>query len=114
MILQFNTLGGAIQDPEFERQSSFPHREYTYFTELQAYWEVPNTGELLMKRFEEVQQLVSKQGIVPQYANYPDINFSNYETRYYGKNLERLRAVKMRYDPGNWIRYEQSIRSVGK
>jgi len=114
MILQFNTLGGAIQDPEFERQSSFPHREYTYFTELQAYWEAPNTGELLMKRFEEVQQLVSKQGIVPQYANYPDINFSNYETRYYGKNLERLRAVKMKYDPGNWLRYEQSIKPEGK
>lgn len=111
MIYQFNTLGGAIQNPVFENSSSFPHREYSFFTELQTYWESPKEEENLLKRFEDVQQIVAKQGITAQYANYPDINFANYENSYYSKNLPRLKLLKKKYDVDNNIRHEQSIKS---
>lgn len=109
MIYQVNTLGGNIQNGEFERSSSFPHRAYAYFSELQTYWEMPLQEKRLLKEFEEVQQVFSGHGIKAQYRNYPDINFTNWPELYYGSNYKRLQAIKTQYDPGNLFRYEQSV-----
>ena len=62
-----------------------------------------------MARFEEAQQLFSKNNITAQYRNYPDVNFKNSLQLYYGTNLERLKAVKKTYDPNNVLQHEQSI-----
>lgn len=110
MIYQLNTLGGAIQSSNFEVGSSFPHRAYPYFSELQTYWDQEQHDEKILQRFEEVQQLISSQQINAQYRNYPDINFKNFEQDYYGDNLVKLKQLKLRYDPNNLIRHEQSIR----
>lgn len=110
MIYQVNTLGGNIQNTEFEKQSSFPHRLYSYFSELQAYWETPSQQKRLLERFELVQRVFTSNGIKAQYRNYPDINFSNWPELYYGSNYKRLQAIKQRYDPDNLFRYEQSIK----
>ncbi len=109
MIYQVNTVGGAVQNVEFEKTSCFPHRSYFYFSELQAYWETPTQGNKLMARFEEVQQQFYKNSITTQYRNYPDVNFKDSLQQYYGNSLERLKAVKKIYDPNNVIRHEQSL-----
>ena len=109
MIYQVNTVGGAVQNAEFEKTSCFAHRSYFYFSELQAYWETPTQGNKLMARFQEVQQLFSENNITAQYRNYPDVNFKNSLQLYYGTNLERLKAVKKTYDPNNVLQHEQSI-----
>jgi UDP-N-acetylenolpyruvoylglucosamine reductase len=109
MIYQVNTVGGAVQNEGFEKASSFPHRDYFYFSELQAYWETPTQGNKLMTRFEEVQQLFHQNNITAQYRNYPDVNFKNSLQQYYGNSLDRLKAVKKLYDPNNVIRHEQSF-----
>ncbi len=110
MIYQVNTLGGNIQNPELEKLSSFPHRAYSYFSELQTYWETPSQQKRLVEKFEAVQQVFNSNGIRAQYRNYPDINFSNWPELYYGNNYQRLQAIKAKYDPGNLFRYEQSIK----
>ncbi len=109
MIYQVNTVGGAVQNAEFEKTSCFAHRSYFYFSELQAYWETPTQGNKLMTRFQEVQQQFTENNITAQYRNYPDVNFKNSLQLYYGTNLERLKAVKKMYDPNNVIQHEQSI-----
>jgi UDP-N-acetylenolpyruvoylglucosamine reductase len=109
MIYQVNTVGGAVQNADFEKTSCFAHRSYFYFSELQAYWETPTQGNKLMTRFQEVQQQFTENNITAQYRNYPDINFKNSLQLYYGANLERLKAVKKMYDPNNIIQHEQSI-----
>ncbi len=109
MIYQVNTVGGAVQNADFEKTSCFAHRSYFYFSELQAYWETPTQGNKLMTRFQEVQQQFTENNITAQYRNYPDINFKNSLQLYYGANLERLKAVKKMYDPNNVIQHEQSI-----
>jgi hypothetical protein len=106
MIYQVNTLGGNIQNPEFEYLSAFPHRAYPYFSELQTYWETPKQEARLLERFEQVQQIFTSNGIAAQYRNYPDINFSNWPQMYYGGNYNRLQQLKNKYDAGNLFRYE--------
>lgn len=110
MIYQVNTLGGNIQNPDFAVASSFPHRDYIYFSELQTYWEVPSKSEKLIKQFEAVQQIFRQNNIKAQYRNYPDINFENPQELYYGDNYQRLQQLKLKYDPQNLIRGEQSIK----
>ncbi|MEP7237554.1 MAG: FAD-binding oxidoreductase [Ferruginibacter sp.] len=110
MIYQVNTLGGNIQNPAFEKDSSFPHRAFTYFSELQTYWDLPKQEVKLLERFQQVQTLFIDNGIKTQYRNYPDIQFKNWEEMYYGVNYSRLQEVKKKYDPDNLIRHEQSIK----
>jgi FAD binding domain/Berberine and berberine like len=109
MIYQVNTLGGNIQNEKFENLSSFPHRTFSYFSELQTYWERPTQESFLLERFEQVQQLFQTNNITAQYRNYPDINFKDSSFAYYGNNIERLKLVKQKFDPNNFIRHEQSI-----
>jgi UDP-N-acetylenolpyruvoylglucosamine reductase len=109
MIYQVNTVGGAVQNAGFEKASCFPHRDYFYFSELQAYWETTAQGNKLIARFEEVQQQFYQNNITAQYRNYPDVNFKNSLQQYYGNSLERLKAIKNLYDPNNVIRHEQSL-----
>ena len=109
MIYQVNTLGGNIQNAEFEKASSFPHRAFTYFSELQTYWDIPKQEARLLEKFQQVQNLFIDNGIKTQYRNYPDIKFKNWEEMYYGINYGKLQAVKNRYDPDNLVRHEQSI-----
>ena len=110
MIYQVNTLGGNIQKSEFEIASSFPHRAYIYFSELQTYWEQPKQEARLLNNFQQVQEVFINHGIKAQYRNYPDINFKNWPEFYYSKNYKKLQQIKLKYDPDNSFRYEQSIK----
>jgi len=112
MIYQVNTLGGNIQNREFENAAAFPHRKYSYFSELQTYWDMPKQEFRLLEKFQEVQEIFTSNGIKTQYRNYPDINFTNWGEMYYGANYQKLRQLKSKYDPGNLFRYEQSINSA--
>lgn len=111
MIYQVNTLGGNIQRPELEPTSAFPHRAFPFFSELQTYWDTPKQAPRLLERFQQVQTVFTAQGITAQYRNYPDINFSNWETAYYGNNYRRLQQVKNKFDPDNLFRGDQALRN---
>ncbi len=112
MIYQVNTLGGNIQNNEFENSAAFPHRAYPFFSELQSYWETKKQSHRLMERFQAVQNIFAEDGIKTQYRNYPDINFKNWDVLYYGGNYSRLQQIKNKYDPHNLIRHEQSIKNI--
>ena len=112
MIYQVNTLGGNIINSEFEAAAAFPHRAAIYFSELQTYWETEKQSPRLLKKFEEVQNIFAANGISTQYRNYPDINFKNWNSLYYGSNYTRLQQVKNKYDPNNLIRHEQSVTNI--
>lgn len=110
MIYQVNTLGGNIINAVKETEAAFPHRAYSFFSELQTYWEQPAQSKKLLEKFETVQQLFTANGITAQYRNYPDINFNNWQAGYYGSQYQRLQQVKKKYDPDNIINQPQSIR----
>ena len=110
LILQVNTLGGQINNSEFEVNSSYPHRAFPYLGELQAY---PNTTKQqapLVKAFQEIQTIFTNNGIDRHYRNYPDINFDNWEYAYYRDNYAKLQSIKKKYDPNNVIWHDQSVK----
>ncbi|MFT5860916.1 MAG: hypothetical protein ACI865_003032 [Flavobacteriaceae bacterium] len=114
LIYQINTLGGAINSQTFDRKSCYPHREYYYLSELQSYW---NEGQdkqrtMLLTAFKKIQSLFYENGNRAQYRNYPSIEFSDWESSYYGSNYKRLQSFKDRLDPENTIRHEQSVKLV--
>jgi FAD/FMN-containing dehydrogenase len=112
MIYQVNSLGGNIQNAALENTAAFPHRAFTYFSELQTYWENEKQAGKLLKKFQQVQDIFISNGISTQYRNYPDINFANWDHLYYGNNYNRLQQVKNKYDPKNLVRHEQSIKNA--
>lgn len=109
MIYQINTLGGGINNAQWEAQSCYPHRALPFLSELQAYWEQPNQEAKLLAAFESIQKLIREQGITAQYSNYPDINFPNWQEAYYGSNYSKLQEIKKQFDPENLFQYPQSI-----
>ena len=109
MIYQINTLGGNINNDTFEKTSCYPHRALPYLSELQTYWENETQTKKYETAFEEVQQIFKQHNITTQYRNYPDINFKDSSTAYYGKNYERLLAIKQQFDPNNIFGYIQGI-----
>lgn len=110
MIYQINTLGGNINNPEFEKNSAYPHRSFPYLSELQSYWDNASVEKKFISAFEEIQQLFHSKGISAQYRNYPDINFPNWETAYYGNNYKKLQEIKSKFDPEDLFSFEQSVR----
>ncbi|YCM43097.1 FAD-binding oxidoreductase [Verrucomicrobiaceae bacterium 227] len=103
LIFQVNTLGGAItRGPD----SAYPHREYPFMGEIQAYWNRESQRDGLVAAVTELRKGI---GAKAHYRNYPDITLEDYREAYYGASLTKLQELKKRYDPENLIRHAQSV-----
>ena len=103
LIFQVNTLGGAIaRGPD----SAYPHREFPFMGEIQAYWSKASQRDDLVAAVTELRKAIGSKA---HYRNYPDITLENYKEAYFGKALPRLQELKKRYDPDNLIRHVQSL-----
>jgi FAD/FMN-containing dehydrogenase len=107
LIFQINTLGGAIMR---EVDGAYPHRQKRFLAEVQAYWESEAAAqqERRVAGAEKVRALLG-QHVAAHYANYPNVNFTNWQRAYYGANYERLQELKRRYDPENLFQHAQSV-----
>lgn len=110
MIYQVNTLGGEVDNSEFEEGSSYPHRHFDFISELQAYWDSPGQEPRLAAATTEILGITQQAGIDRQYVNYCSLEFNNWEHAYYGDSYARLQAIKRKYDPDNNISHAQSVR----
>jgi FAD/FMN-containing dehydrogenase len=46
------------------------------------------------------------------YVNVPNRGMPDWETAYWGTNVDRLRMIKAKFDPDNVFNYEQSVRAA--
>lgn len=108
MIFQVNTLGGAIASGP---SAAYPHREFGYLGEQQAFWENPAHAPARIAAAGRIRGHLAQAGIRRHYVNYPDLAFQDWPTAYYGaENYARLQSLKLSYDPQNRIRHAQSVR----
>ncbi|MFK7909900.1 MAG: FAD-binding protein [Akkermansiaceae bacterium] len=109
-VWQINTLGGAINSPELEKQSVYPHRSYPWLGEIQGYWDKASRADSLISNVAAVQKILADHGIKDHYRNYPDIGFKDHAEAYYDAGLSLIQKMKNRYDPENTICHPQSVK----
>jgi FAD/FMN-containing dehydrogenase len=109
VIWQVNTLGGAIQDQAFADASVFAHRDCSYMSEIQGYWHNAASEPNVIKAVDAIQNLLAQHGINRHYCNYPDKNFANPQTAYFGEH-DFLKKIKRLYDPTDLLHHPQGVR----
>jgi FAD/FMN-containing dehydrogenase len=107
LIFQVNTLGGAIaRGPD----SAYPHREFPFLGELQAYWEKGTIPAKLAAGHAKVREALVAAGIHRHYRNYPDPRLADWPAAYFPGTYERLQKLKAALDPDDRFRHPQSVR----
>lgn len=111
-----NAFGGAVHVSEPSGGSAFSHRDALFYAEPGAGWgsrdgtEPPDeavTAQCLQWVTEFADALAPY--VKGAYVNVPNAGTPDWETAYWGPNVERLRAIKTKYDPSNVFRFPQSI-----
>jgi len=116
-----NALGGAVTGSEPAGGSAFAHRDALFYAEPGAGWGGARGGL-------QAGRPVAPDPLTPQclawiaefsealapygngaYVNVPNAGMADWETAYWGANVDRLRMVKAKYDPDNVFWFEQSI-----
>ena len=111
-----NAFGGAVRGSEPSGGSAFAHRDALFYAEPGAAWgtrggipatDDPLTGTCLewIAEFTAALQPYTNGA----YVNVPHAAAADWETAYWGPNVNRLREIKATYDPNNVFSFEQSI-----
>jgi FAD/FMN-containing dehydrogenase len=102
-----SSFGGAVA-LEPPGGSAFPHRDALFYCEPGAGW---NGSELTSTALGWVADFARalRPYVDGAYVNVPNVGASDWETQYYGSNVDRLRQVKATYDPFNVFSFEQSV-----
>jgi FAD/FMN-containing dehydrogenase len=116
-----NAFGGAVRDSEPSGGSAFVHRNSLFYAEPGAGWGGAR-GELPVGRPAAPDPLTPvcldwiaefTEALAPYvngaYTNVPNADMADWETAYWGPNVDRLRTTKTKYDPHNVFCFEQSI-----
>ncbi|MGX9791401.1 FAD-binding oxidoreductase [Mycobacterium sp. MMS18-G62] len=114
-----NAFGGALKDNEPAGGSAFAHRNALYYAEPGAGWGtrggIPATADPLTAKCQDwIAEFSEALGpfVNGAYVNVPNAGMADYETAYWGPNVDRLRTIKAKYDPTNVFSFEQSIPAV--
>lgn len=106
-VVTFYGLGGAVKD-KGKYETAFYYRDSNYIISIQLMWESPfyarENKEWVSNKLKYLEMITTGY-----YVNFPYSSLMNYEKKYYGGNLYRLRYVKSKYDPFNIFNYPQSI-----
>lgn len=108
-------FGTGAQTREPRGGSAFPHRDALFYSEPGAGWGTrgePDSGDavtpIAQAWIAEFSQAL-RPYVDGAYVNVPNIGMAEWETAYWGRNFDRLREIKAKYDPHNVFQYEQSI-----
>jgi FAD/FMN-containing dehydrogenase len=111
-----NAFGGAVKGSEPPGGAAFVHRNALFYAEPGAAWGtrggVPASSDPITPKAQawiaEFSQAL-RPYVSGAYVNVPNVGMADWETAYWGSNVDRLRTIKTKYDPGNVFHYEQSI-----
>ena len=111
-----NAFGGAVKASEPSGGSAFAHRDALFYAEPGAGWGtrggIPATADPLTAKCQAwIAEFSEALGpyVTGAYVNVPNAGMADWETAYWGPNVNRLRTIKAKYDPNNVFSFEQSI-----
>jgi FAD/FMN-containing dehydrogenase len=102
-----SSFGGAVRN-EPPGGSAFPHRDALFYCEPGAGWNGPDLTSTALGWVADFARAL-RPHVEGAYVNVPNVGASDWETQYYGSNVDRLRQVKATYDPFNVFSFEQSV-----
>jgi len=104
--------GGAISDVE-ANATSFPHRRAIFNVAAIVYVDIDmeNSRQVFENAVMFLNNNFHALGLNGTYSNYQQRSLSReeYPRRYFGENIERLGAIKSKYDFLNFFDYRQGI-----
>jgi FAD/FMN-containing dehydrogenase len=111
-----NAFGGAVKAREPSGGSAFAHRDALFYAEPGAGWgtrgERPAAADPLTAKCQAWIADFSRAlrpYVNGAYVNVPNAGMADWETAYWGPNVDRLRTIKAKYDPKNVFSFEQSL-----
>ncbi|HUG46219.1 MAG TPA: BBE domain-containing protein [Sphingomicrobium sp.] len=108
----FESQGGAVNriDPA---ATAYPHRKALYSISMSSGWSDPDKDDENIEWARSFYDAVAPHSTGGVYSNYMDFDEEDRIRSAYGKNFERLRQIKARYDPENLFRINQNIKPAG-
>lgn len=111
--IRFFQTGGAINDMRAD-ETAYVHRDNIWladiglpFTARDGQARIAANIKWMNAFHDEVWKL--KACNQHAYQNFVDPMLKDYQSAYYGNNLDRLRKIKARHDPGNLFAFPQQI-----
>jgi FAD/FMN-containing dehydrogenase len=104
-MLLLDAYGGAVNRPS-AGATAFVHRDARYSIQYLAYHS--DGGDASRAWLRRMHRIVAPHA-AGAYQNYLDPELGGWRRAYYGRNLERLEAVRERYDPDRRFRFPRSI-----
>jgi FAD/FMN-containing dehydrogenase len=110
-VLDFTPWGGAYNSVLADA-TSFAHRAERFLLKQEVVVDA-SASEAARRAarawLSRSWALVHPWGSGGVYPNFPDPELEDWARAYHGANLDRLRRVKAKYDPGNVFRFDQSV-----
>lgn len=103
----FFSMGGATADVPTDA-TAYYYRKAKFFINYSVQWLKPEEEQKQKIDLTALRQSLGSY-TVGDYVGNPDPDLKDYLVEYYGGNVERLKLVKQKYDPGNFFKFEQSI-----
>jgi hypothetical protein len=103
--------GGMVKARKPE-ETAYPHRGADFIFQMEASWAAldgPDTVRRQQDWLSAYMEDMQKFLLPGSYVNFPNRELRDWSRAYYGPNLDRLSAVKRRYDPDGLFRFPQSI-----
>ncbi|EGC30796.1 hypothetical protein DICPUDRAFT_6436, partial [Dictyostelium purpureum] len=102
---------GGVQNSISKDECAFIHRGYGSLWSINfiCYYLKEENDKLFSTWKNFLFQYLDKSFGTQIYQNYPDDEVSNWQERYYGQHYSKLQQIKLKYDPNNYFKYQQSI-----
>jgi hypothetical protein len=108
--LAFDAYGGAINAVP-SSQTAFVHRDKLACIQATYSWSTATSTSEIAAGAAWLEYLGTNvfDASTGAYQNYIDPTLQDWQSAYYGSNLNRLKVVKRAYDPGDLFSFAQSI-----
>ncbi len=107
-FMALEAYGGAINAPA-PTDTAFVHRRDSLNLFAWTFWALDSDEERAMAWLGQFGKVAGRLSDGRRYQNYPLRSNAGFRQDYFGQNLDRLQAIKRRYDPDDRFAYQQSL-----